>query len=55
MRRRHLGRESKTGSRSDHNQLTAFRGDGQSEKASTAPDSSRSGDETRAVTRRGLR
>jgi hypothetical protein len=55
MRRRPLGRENKTGSCSDHNQLTAFRGDGESEKASTAPDSSRSLDETRAAPRRRLR
>jgi hypothetical protein len=32
MRHRSLGRESKTGSRSDHNQLAAFRGDGESDK-----------------------
>jgi hypothetical protein len=55
MRCRPLGRESKTGSRSDHNQLTAFRVDGESEKASSVPDSSRSLDETRAVPRRRLR
>jgi hypothetical protein len=55
MRRRPLGRESKTGSRSDHNQLTAFQGNGESEKASTAPDSSRSLDETRAMPRRRLK
>jgi hypothetical protein len=55
MHRRPLGRESETGSRGDHNQLKAFRGDGESEKASTAPDSPRSLDETRAVPRRRLR